>query len=94
MAKRELIDTGRDKRLVRRNESGQFNESTDVGQFLRKDVKRKAKTVVKAGEGDRAIKGVDRSRQRPRAFPRMGLGLSCAGYGDFLRHRSKALSCA
>jgi hypothetical protein len=53
MAKRELIDTGSDKRYVRRNKKGQFNESDDVGRSLRQDVKRKAKTVVKAGQGDK-----------------------------------------
>jgi hypothetical protein len=61
MAKRELIDTGRDKRFVRRDESGQFNESTDVGRSLRKDLKRRAKTVVKPGEGD---KGDQKRRSR------------------------------
>jgi hypothetical protein len=30
MAKRELIDTGSDKRFVRRNRRGQFNEVDDV----------------------------------------------------------------
>jgi hypothetical protein len=59
MAKRELIDTGTDKRYVRRNEKGQFNESDDVGRSLRQDIKRKAKTVVKAGQGDRG----DQKRQ-------------------------------
>jgi hypothetical protein len=51
--KRELIDTGRDKRFVRRDEKGQFNESDDVGRSLSQDRKRKAKTVVKAGQGDK-----------------------------------------
>ena len=31
-AKRELIDTGKDKRFVRRDDQGQFKESADVGQ--------------------------------------------------------------
>jgi hypothetical protein len=53
MPKRELIDTGTDKRYVRRNKKGQFNESDDVGRSLRQDVKRKAKTVVAAGQGDK-----------------------------------------
>jgi hypothetical protein len=30
-SKRELIDTGRDKRYVRRDAEGQFKESDDVG---------------------------------------------------------------
>jgi hypothetical protein len=47
MFKREL-DTSRDKRFLRRDESGQFNKSTDVGRSLRKDVKRTAKIVVKS----------------------------------------------
>ena len=51
--KRELIDTGRDKRYVRRNEKGQFKESDDVGRSLSQDVRRKAKTVVKSGQGDK-----------------------------------------
>jgi hypothetical protein len=51
--KRELTDTGTDKRYVRRNKKGQFKESDDVGRSLSQDVRRKAKTVVKAGQGDR-----------------------------------------
>ncbi len=51
--KRELIDTGRDKRYVRRNKKGQFAESDDVGRSLRKDIKQPAKKTVKAGFGDK-----------------------------------------
>lgn len=51
--KRELIDTGSDKRYVRRGTSGQFKESDDQGRSLGQDVKREAKTKVKAGQGDR-----------------------------------------
>lgn len=50
---RELIDTGNDKRYVRRNAQGQFDDVVDVGKSLSQDRKRKAKRVVKAGEGDR-----------------------------------------
>ena len=50
---RELIDTGTDKRYVRRDEKGQFKESDDVGRSLSQDVKREAKTKVKSGQGDR-----------------------------------------
>ena len=52
-AKRELINTGTDKRYVRRNVKGEFKESDDVGRSLSQDVRRKAKTVVKAGQGDK-----------------------------------------
>lgn len=51
--KRELIDTGTDKRYVRRDEKGQFDESDDQGRSLAQDIKQKAKTEVKAGQGDR-----------------------------------------
>ncbi|MBA2704932.1 MAG: hypothetical protein H0U60_13910 [Blastocatellia bacterium] len=51
--KRELIDTGTDKRYVRRDEEGKFKESDDQGRSLAQDVKRKAKTTVKSGQGDR-----------------------------------------
>ena len=53
MAKRELIDTGSDKRYVRRNKRGQFNESDDVGRSLAVDRRKRAKTKVKSGEGDK-----------------------------------------
>jgi hypothetical protein len=52
-SKRELIDTGTDKRYVRRDEKGQFKESDDVGRSLSQDIRRKAKTTVKSGQGDR-----------------------------------------
>jgi hypothetical protein len=48
-AKRELIDTRTDKRFVRRNLSGQFKESDDVGRSLVADRRTKATTKVKSG---------------------------------------------
>jgi hypothetical protein len=50
---RELIDTGTDKRYVRRDENGQFKESDDVGRSLARDQKRDAKGKAKRGEGDK-----------------------------------------
>jgi hypothetical protein len=50
---RELIDTGTDKRYVRRDDKGQFKESDDQGRSLAQDIKREAKTRVKSGQGDR-----------------------------------------
>ncbi len=50
---RELIDTGTDKRYVRRNEKGQFDEVVDVGRSLAQDRKHAAKTTVPPGQGDR-----------------------------------------
>jgi hypothetical protein len=51
--KRELIDTGTDKRYVRRDSGGKFKESDDVGRSLAQDRRRHAKTVVPKGQGDR-----------------------------------------
>ncbi len=51
--KRELIDTGTDKRYVRRDNKGQFKESDDQGRSLAQDIKHAAKTKVKSGQGDR-----------------------------------------
>jgi hypothetical protein len=51
--KRELIDTGRDKRFARRDAQGQFKESDDVGRSLSADRRRNAKTTSKSGYGDR-----------------------------------------
>jgi hypothetical protein len=53
MAKRELIDTGTDKRYVRRDERGRFRESTDVGRSLRSDRRQTAKRDAPKGQGDR-----------------------------------------
>jgi hypothetical protein len=50
---RELIDTGTDKRYVRRDDKGRFEESDDVGRSLAQDVRQHAKTEVGAGQGDR-----------------------------------------
>jgi hypothetical protein len=51
--KRELIDTGTDKRYVRRDGEGKFKESDDVGRALSADRKRKATKKTKPGYGDR-----------------------------------------
>ena len=52
--KRELIDTGTDKRYVRRNKLGtSFIESDDVGRSLAADRRRRAKTISKPGEDDK-----------------------------------------
>jgi len=50
-----LIDTGSDKRFVRRDREGRFKESDDVGRSLAQDQKRNSKTKPKPkrGEGDR-----------------------------------------
>lgn len=53
MTERELIDTGKDKRFVRRDEKGQFDEVEDVGRSLAQDQKREAQTESKKGYGDR-----------------------------------------
>jgi hypothetical protein len=50
---RELIDTGSDKRYVRRDDKGRFKDVVDVGKSLSQDRRKKAKTQVKAGDGDR-----------------------------------------
>jgi hypothetical protein len=52
-AKRELINTGSDKRYVRRGASGKFKESDDVGRSLAQDRPRKAATKTRKGQGDR-----------------------------------------
>ena len=50
----ELIDSGTDKRSVRRNPRGQFKESDDVGRSQRADRAKKAKRTVKSGYGDQS----------------------------------------
>ena len=50
---RELIDTGTDKRYVRRDKDGKFKESDDVGRSSAQDQKRDSQTRPKRGEGDK-----------------------------------------
>jgi hypothetical protein len=50
---RELVDTGSDKRFVRRDDRGQFDDVSDVGRSLAQDRKQTAKTKVPPGQGDR-----------------------------------------
>ena len=52
-ARRELINTGSDKRYARRGAGGQFKESDDVGRSLAKDRSRAAKAKTRKGQGDR-----------------------------------------
>ena len=50
---RELVETNNDKRFVRRDEKGQFDEVSDVGRSLAQDRKQQAKKTVPAGQGDK-----------------------------------------
>lgn len=52
--KRELIEPNPgDKRYIRRDDKGRIAESVDVGKSLAKDVRTRAKTVAKPGQGDK-----------------------------------------
>jgi hypothetical protein len=52
--KRELVEPrSGDKRYVRRDTKGRFNESDDTSRSLGQDVKKKAKTTSGPGQGDR-----------------------------------------
>lgn len=54
MPKRELIDTGTDKRYVRRDEKGHFtSDQVDVGKSLAADRRQHSATPAKKGQGDR-----------------------------------------
>lgn len=54
MSKRELVEPHKgDKRYVRRDEQGRFNEVEDVGRSLSQDRKRQAKSTSTPGQGDR-----------------------------------------
>lgn len=53
MSQRELIDTGDDKRYVRRDAKGRFKDVVDVGRSLAADRRQHAKAVARKGQGDR-----------------------------------------
>jgi hypothetical protein len=51
--KRELIDTGNEKRYVRRDSEGKLKEVDDQHRSLSEDHRKKAGTKVKGGQGDK-----------------------------------------
>ena len=53
MSDRELIDTTRDKRYVRRDDQGEFKEVEDVGRSSGNDQRRDAENDTRKGQGDR-----------------------------------------
>ena len=64
MAKRELINTGTDKRFVRRGKKGTFKESDDFGKSLGADRRTKAKTPSKSGQGDKGDRTVASKKKK------------------------------
>ena len=58
--KREQIDTGTDKRYVRRDDEGRFKESDDVGRSLSQDRRRAAENDADKGQGDKGDRGGSR----------------------------------
>ncbi len=52
--KREVIDTGTEKRYVRRDDQGEFSkDQVDVGKSSAADQRQHSKTPAKPGQGDR-----------------------------------------
>jgi hypothetical protein len=59
--KRELIDTGRDKPYIRRDERGRFtSDQVDAGRSLARDRRQHSDTPAKRGEGDRGDRQTNR----------------------------------
>ena len=53
-SKRTVIEPHKgDRRFVRRNKQGEFKSQVNVGRSLAADRRRKSKTKVKSGQGDR-----------------------------------------
>jgi hypothetical protein len=66
MAKRELVNTGTDKRFVRRAKNGTFKESDDVGRSLSADRRTKSKVSAKSGQGDKGDRKVSSKKSTAR----------------------------
>ena len=64
-SKRELIEPQEgDKRFVRRDAQGRFNESDDVGRSLSQDRKRSAKSAARPGQGDKGDRNASSRNKR------------------------------
>lgn len=61
--KRELIEPNPgDKRYVRRDDQGRFQESDDVSRSLSQDQKRAATNEAKPGHGDRGDRNASKRK--------------------------------
>ena len=68
-SKRTTIEPRKgDRRYVRRNKKGQFKKEVNVGRSLAADRRRKAKTKVGKGQGDRGDAGGGIIRAVKRVF--------------------------
>ena len=67
MAERERINTGTDKRYVRRDEDGRFDESVDVGRSHRQDQQRDSRNDNPGGQGDRGDRDTRKGLRRTAA---------------------------
>ena len=68
-SKRTTIEPHKgDRRYVRRNKKGQFKKEVNVGRSLAADRRRKSKTRVKSGQGDRGDTGSGLIKTLKRAF--------------------------
>jgi hypothetical protein len=67
-AKRELINTGKDKRFVRRGTNGRFKESDDVSRSLKRDpsAEGQAEGEERAGGSGRQVRCSSSSLERLR----------------------------
>jgi hypothetical protein len=68
-SKRTTIEPHKgDRRYVRRNKQGQFKKEENVGRSLAADRRRRSKTKVKPGQGDRGDAGGGIIKAVKRAF--------------------------
>jgi hypothetical protein len=70
--KRELLETGSEKRFVKRDTDGTFAESVNVGKSLAADRRSKSKTVTTPGygdQGDQAQRGAKKATKKTTKQP-------------------------
>ena len=78
--KRELIDTGTDKRYVRRNKLGtSFVKSDDVGRSLAADRRRRAKTKSSPAKATKATRRAQSAKQPAKTVRRPRVGTAPLG---------------
>jgi hypothetical protein len=65
VSKRELIEPHPDdKRYIRRDEKGRIAKSVELNRSLAADDRRKAKRIVKEGQGDRGDEHRNHAKKR------------------------------
>jgi len=78
-----LVDTGRDKRYVRRDDKGEFKENDDVGRSLAQDVRKQQRRASQQDKAIAATKNASDVLLRLMIYKQVGLAMPRGDKGKY-----------